>query len=246
MEILPARLEHLDGVRRIAVEYGNLDDWGRPDYLDLELEEQGLWVAVERGDVVGFVGLLRRGRLVHLGDLFVMRGRLGEGIGRRLLEAALPEGGVRTTLASRDERALPLYVRFGLRPIAPVLYLEGSLAEGGDVERVPVEELPAPDRRPQLRLLADAGAHGLIRGDAWCAARPARDAVWLGPGEGGADDVLAFAASAERVLVGLPGPHPAVPPLLERGFRIADVDTFMASELDAWELERYFPGPDLG
>jgi hypothetical protein len=35
-------------------------------------------------------------------------------------------------------------------------------------------------------------------------------------------------------------------PLLGAGFRVADLDFFMASELDAWALERYFPGPDLG
>lgn len=246
MEILEARLEHLDEVRRIADAYGNLDDWGRPDYLDLELRERGLWVAVERGDVVGFAGLLRRGRLVHLGDLFVAPGRLGEGIGGRLLEASLPDEGVRTTLASRDERALPLYAHFGLRPIAPVLYLEGSLDAGGEVERVAVEDLPPRDRAGQMRLLAEAGAHGLVRGRAWTAVRPAGAACWLGPGEGEADDVLAFAGSVERATIALPGPHPAVPPLLAAGFRVADIDTFMASELDAWALERYFPGPDLG
>jgi hypothetical protein len=69
---------------------------------------------------------------------------------------------------------------------------------------------------------------------------------WLGPGEGGPDDVLAFVASVDRAIVALAGPHPAVLPLLGAGFRVADLDFFMASELDAWALERYFPGPDLG
>jgi GNAT superfamily N-acetyltransferase len=247
MEILEARLEHLDGVRRIADAYGNLDDWGRPDYLDLELRERGLWVAVERGDVVGFAGWLRRGWLVHLGDLFVDPKRLGEGIGRRLLEASLPGDGVVTTLASRDERALPLYARFGLRPIAPVLYLEGSFEAEGEVERVPVEDLPAPDRPDQLRLLAETGGHGLVREGAWVAVRPTPGGgAWLGPGESGADDVLAFAGSVERAKVTLPGPHPAVPPLLAAGFRVTDIDFYMASELDAWALDRYFPAADLG
>jgi GNAT superfamily N-acetyltransferase len=246
MEIPQARVEHLDDVRRIANAYGNLASWGRPDYLDLELRERGLWVAIERGDVVGFAGVLRRGDLVHLNDLFVRPGRLGEGIGRRLLEASFPVEGLRTTTASKDERALPLYTRFGMRPIAPLLYLVGSLDGGGEVERVPVEDVPAPDRPGQLRLLAEVGSHGLVRGRAWTAVRPAGDASWLGPGEGGGDEVLAFAASVERAKIALPGPHPAVPPLLAAGFRVADQDTYMASELDAWELERYFPAPELG
>jgi len=127
-----------------------------------------------------------------------------------------------------------------------VLYLEGSLDADVEVVRVPIQDLPAPDRPGQLRLLAEAGGHGLTRGSAWTAARPAGDTWWLGPGEGGADDVLAFAASVERTTVALPGPHPAVLPLLAAGFRVEDVDFFMASELDAWPLERYFPGPDLG
>jgi hypothetical protein len=123
-----------------------------------------------------------------------------------------------------------------------VLYLEGSLAPSGEVERVPAQELPAADRPAQLRLLADAGGHGLRRGAAWCAVH----ASWLGPGEGDADDVLAFAGATTTAKLALPGPHPAVPPLLAAGFRITDVDTFMASELDAWDLQRYWPAPDVG
>ena len=62
------------------------------------------------------IGIQGRG---FLGSLFVRNDLRGRGVGRTLLEAILSDASGRATFASSDPRALPLYVRFGMRPITP-------------------------------------------------------------------------------------------------------------------------------
>jgi GNAT superfamily N-acetyltransferase len=285
LRIERAEEEHLDGVRAIAASYGNLDEWrGRPDALDFELHEGALWVALEDGAVAGYAGVVRHGQIAHLADLFVARDRLGRGIGRRLLDATLPPDGVRIAFASGDERALPLYVRAGLRPLAPLLYLEGAPAVAG-VEGAPAvagvepsahpaaraePSAPAPARaaladvadrdaiasgreRPELlAFLEQAGAYALAgeRPGAYAVVRPAPAGAWLGPAAADAGELLAFAAAAAAAhgsaRLALCGPHPALAPLLARGFRLLGSDTYMASHPDALDMETYLPEADLG
>ena len=262
MRIERAGPEHLDGVRAIAAGYGNLDEWpGRPDALDFELREGALWVAHEDGAVRGFAGVMRHGAVAHLADMFVARDRLGQGIGRRLLEAALPPDGVRITFASGDPRALPLYVRAGLRPLAPLLYLQGTGAAGAAVPpvRVAATEVAERDagasgrRRPELLLfLAEAGAYALLgeRPGAYAVVRP----VPAAPGSGRLRRTPAScspspprrARPTAACRLALCGPHPALAPLLAAGFRVTGADTYMASHPDALDLLTYLPEVDLG
>ena len=94
-------------------------------------------VLAENGDeVVGFAGVYDHGDLTYLADAFVHPDRVGRGIGRAILEAILSDSAVRATFASSDPRALPLYARFGMRPIMPLLYLSGT-AEA--VNRIPLD-----------------------------------------------------------------------------------------------------------
>jgi GNAT superfamily N-acetyltransferase len=243
------------GVRTIATGYGNLGEWpARPDYLDFELDRSALWVACDADGVAGFAGVLVDGDYAHLADAFVRRDALGRGIGRALLDAALPRSGTRVTFASRDERALPLYVRAGLQPLAPLLYLGGTIAGGGTAERVEPAALAVRDaaasgraRPAALDFLARAGAYGLAAGDrAYAIVRDGH----IGPAAGDATEILAFAAAASAahgtVQLALPGPHPAVAPLLEAGLRVSDLDTYMASRPGVHDLTRYIPDPDLG
>jgi GNAT superfamily N-acetyltransferase len=261
MQVERARPEHLDGVRAIAAAYGNLDDWpGRPDPLDFELRAGTLWVARDGDAVVGYAGLVRHGEISHLADLFVARDRLGAGIGRRLLQAALARDGVRITFASGDPRALPLYVRAGLRPLAPLLYLEGALrAEAAGPRRVAVDAVAGRDavasgrERPDvLAFLAETGAYALAgaRPGAYAVVRPAPGGAWLGPAAADADELLAFvgAATAEhaRARLAVCGPHPALAPLIGAGFRVLAADTYMASRPGVLDMERYLPHVDLG
>ena len=86
-------------------------------------------VAVDSEDVVGFGATIDAGASVHLADLFVRADRLGQGIGRPLLDAVFSGADRRSTFASDDPRAMPLYVRAGMRPWWASLYVEGP-AEG--------------------------------------------------------------------------------------------------------------------
>src|SRR5215217_3394162 len=282
MRIERAAAEHLAGVRAIAASYGNLDEWPEhPDVLDFELGKGALWLAHARGAVVGYAGVVRHGEIAHLADLFVARDRLGHGIGGALLDAALPRDGVRTTFASGDERALPLYVRAGLRPFAPLLYLgrrDGAAPAGAarppaaaaagaaapspaadGFERAPAAAVAARDAaasrrdRPDLLAFLEAAhAYALIgrRPGCYAVVRPAPAGAWVGPAAAGAAELLAVAdavlAAHGGVRLALGGAHPALAPLLARGFRILGSDTYMASHDGVVDLHEYLPEPDLG
>jgi GNAT superfamily N-acetyltransferase len=248
---------------------------GFPEALDayyLHLIAYGEFVvADDAGTVAGFAAAIDSGRGVHLADLFVLRERRGGGIGRRLLESVLDERWPRTTFSSDDPRAMPLYVRMGMRPLWPNLYL------AGDARRLP----PAP---PSLRVEAVGAAQvaGLER--EWTGIdRPVQHEYWAGQpaavplvvhdGErpvaagharsrlrgGGrwmnaflvAPDVpphdptlaaIGWSADAEgRIGTCVLGPHPIVPTLVEAGFRIVDRDTFQASDPTLVDPERILP-----
>jgi GNAT superfamily N-acetyltransferase len=260
-----AGADDVPGIRAVAESYATLDEWpGRPDYLDFELEQGALWVAVEEDQVVGFAGVLAQPRSAHLGDLFVRADRRGQGIGGMLLKASLPSDGDRTVFASADPHALPLYARFGLRPIAPLLYLVGDraaadrLAPGPAPVRRAASALLETDaaacgraRAAELAFLERAGAYGLALPGAYAVVRPVDGAgAWIGPASADGPELLALvaAAAAEHgtVKLALFGPHPALEPLLAAGFRVDDADIYMASELDAVDTLGYVPSPALG
>ena len=75
-------------------------------------------------EVVGLAAVVERSGVTHLADLFVLPDRFGRGIGGRLLAMILGDATRRTTFASSDPRALPLYVRNGMIPWWPNLYLD--------------------------------------------------------------------------------------------------------------------------
>jgi GNAT superfamily N-acetyltransferase len=234
-------------------------------------------VAEAGGTVVGFGATNRAGPITHLTDLFVDRGRQGQGIGRALLAAVFGDARDRTTFASADPRALPAYVRAGMRPWWPSLYLEVG-------ERA-LAQLGLLPGGAELALLdpAAAGRAGLALGDAdratdydhWArrpggilfelrrdgrpAAVGAAATRLRAPGAqllrlriaSGVDPVAAVLATlgavGERLgppaALALPGPHPALRPLLEAGARIVDRDTFMASSPGLVDPERLLPHP---
>jgi GNAT superfamily N-acetyltransferase len=240
----------LGGVRAVAAAHDLLGDWPEPpDWLDFLARTGELWVAREDGDVAAFAGVVRANGVAHLTDLFVAPDRLGGGLGRTLLAAAFPAEGPRTTFASSDPRAVALYVRAGLRPLAPMLYLAGTPLGGVEVERVAVAELDLPPR-DVLAFLDEAGAYGLVTAEGAGVVRPVPGGARLGParGDGMAIRALAGAAAAVHgsVKLTLPGPHPALPLLLEAGMHITDADTAMASAPGLLDLVRAVPDADLG
>lgn len=250
MQTSRATAADVDGARAVAAAHDLLGDWPRrPDWLDFLARTGQLWVACEDGAVTAFAGVVHDDGVAHLTDLFVAPDRLGTGIGRALLASAFPVAGPRTTFASSDPRAVALYVRAGLRPFAPMLYLAGTPLPGAEVERVAVAALDLP--RPAVTAFLDeAGAYGLVTEEGAGIVRPVPGGARLGParGDGCAIRALAGAAAAVHgsVKLTLPGPHPALPLLLEAGMRITDADTAMASQPGLLDLVRGIPDADLG
>jgi GNAT superfamily N-acetyltransferase len=129
--------DDLPAIREILAAHGNdgaivVADIVGP-YIRHLIARGGARVAVEDGAVVGFGATVDTGRAVHLADLFMRPDRIGQGIGRPLLAAVFGDAERRTTFASDDPRALPIYVRAGMLPLWASLYVEG-----------PAARLPAP------------------------------------------------------------------------------------------------------
>ncbi len=148
-------------VRAISAAYDNLRPWPeRPDFLDHEFREGRMAVAEWNGEVVAFGGTFDRGDVVYLADLFVRPDFVGHGAGSGILEALFDRGEVRLTAASGDPRALPLYARFGMRPLMPALYLHGDAGATASLD-APTEAL-AP-AAPEVIARIDAEVSGRPR-----------------------------------------------------------------------------------
>jgi GNAT superfamily N-acetyltransferase len=239
-----------------------------------------LLVAEREGAIAGFAGLIRRGRLAFLTDLFVRPDIQSAGIGGALLGRILPrQGYTLATLSSRDFRALALYVRTGMRPRWPNFWLR---AESSHIGKLPgdVQMRAAEPGDPELTRW-DAEVSGRERPDDLAywerdrAAAPfwferagrrvgygyvqqgSEESLWfpeaytIGPvGAASPDDargcvVAAVAWARERsplVRLGVPGPHPALPVLLDAGFRITDIETFLTSDsVGVPDVTRHLP-----
>jgi GNAT superfamily N-acetyltransferase len=220
-------------------------------------------VAVDGDAVVGFGASVEAGPITHLADLFVDPGRHGGGIGRTLLAAVMPADRPRTTFASADPRAVPIYARSGMRPSWPLLYLEGDprrLPAAADLpaaETVPLEAFTKIHRdltgvaRPDLDryqsglpgaatiVARDGGsvvAAGVVRNLRVRTARALdRLVITAEATEADATRILlaairAAAVEGQPVDVLVPGPNPALPVLLDAGFRMLDRDIYCESE----------------
>ncbi len=289
----------MPGVREVATHFELLDDWaGMPDFLDAERAFGTLLVGEVDGRVVGFGGVLRRGEVSHLGDLFVLPEHQSSGIGRTILSRLLPSDTPRVTFASDDPRALGLYIRQGMRPVCPLIYLTFSPPEDSgprgpeardaeasaglavrDAEapggRGPVDGTRAEVGEPSgmrevVKLDARisggdragalswyAGLPGVtlhVTGGGYAFARETGEDLEVGPVGGDTPqdcaDALFTAVAAhpgvDEVQVAVPGVHPLLPQLLEAGWEIDDMDTFMSTDPGLVRLDRYLPHTDLG
>jgi GNAT superfamily N-acetyltransferase len=159
--VRPATDADQPAVRAISAAYDNLRPWPeRPDFLDHEFREGRMAVAEWNGEVVAFGGTFDRGDVVYLADLFVRPDFVGHGAGSAILEALFDRGEVRLTAASGDPRALPLYARFGMRPLMPALYLYASAGMVRALESGPEELASAP---PDVIAAIDAEVCGRPR-----------------------------------------------------------------------------------
>ena len=231
-------------------------------------------VTVEDERVVAFGAVADAGVAHHLADLFVAPDRLGRGIGRPLLAALFGDAPRRTTFASGDPRALPLYVRAGMVPLWPLIGLRGA-----------ADSVPEPE--PGIEVVgAEAGELSALEA-AWSGhGRPIDHAYWGAAAdsdpflvlEWGRPVALGYARARQsapvRVVarlvvrqdadpvgpalaaircagggglvdVGVPGPSPVLPVLLRAGFRIDERDTFMASDATLVDPARLIPDGGL-
>lgn len=186
-------------------------------------------------------------------------------------EASTP----RMTFSSQHLHALPLYTSAGLDAWWPLLYLTGDVravppSSGWTVERSSSDEISAYEstwtgvdrsadhrawtRRPNGMALVAALDHqpvaaGSVAGEGvgfgvvHLASDPrlvdtqARDSVMA---------VLAALETADgRAHVCLPAPHPAVRALLAAGWRITEMDVYMATHADLLDPKRAVPSPAL-
>jgi GNAT superfamily N-acetyltransferase len=276
--IRPAGLDDVAEIRSLLTEHHNDGPHPTVDivgpYLRHLIATARALVAVDDGGVAGFGATVATGTGRHLTDLFVRTDRLGKGIGRPLLDAVFGDDWPRTTFASDDPRALPIYIRAGLVPLWPSLYLTGAATGLPDAEdEMTVESADAivladlerdwsgADRSidhafwasqadPDSFVVVDASGivaagHararqiGTDRALDRLVIRPDRDP--LGP----IVAALRRAARGGRVRACLPGPNPAVRPLLEAGFHIEDRDTYMASRPDLVDPGRLLPNPGM-
>jgi GNAT superfamily N-acetyltransferase len=222
------------------------------------------WVAESDGDAVGYARSMRRGDTRELTEFFVLPEAAGRGLGRLLLEAALPDGEAahRMIIATPDVSAQARYLRAGFRTHGVVADLRGS----PDPTPVPTDLVARPidvaDPR-DLDALAELDTrllHGRRDADQrWFAAhrtgrlflRDGRPAGygwagwWAGPVAAlDAHDLPAMLAMLEEVAaqdgreeIGWQVPQtaqPAVQHLLSRGYRLDPFPTFLMSD-----------GPDL-
>ncbi|WP_329250255.1 GNAT family N-acetyltransferase [Actinoallomurus sp. NBC_01490] len=246
-----------DGDLRAIAEIALANDDGDgadPRYV-AHLRAHGRFLVAATDETVGgYCAVRHLGGLTLLCDLFVDPARHGGGTGRRLLDAAFDADGERSTFASRDPRAMSLYVRYGMVPRWPLLYLEGTTSfdgpAGGGVRAEAVSvavaaaaerELNGRDRSADYAFwAATPGSTGLLvrDGDAVAAAGIAGpDRLFHLVTADGADPVATLRAAlatftAARVRLCLPGPHPALPLLLDARWRIEDADQHMSSRPD--------------
>jgi GNAT superfamily N-acetyltransferase len=213
--------------------------------------------------------------ITMLCDLFVDPRSHGRGTGQALLAALWEPGTPRMTFSSLHAHALPVYTRAGLDAWWPLLYLGGDVgalprAPGWEVAAASPEEVAAReaewtgiDRSADHRAWAArpggqpvtashsaavlaAGAvagEGAEYGIVHLALSPA-----AGDGEAVAAVMAVLAAlnpSDGRARVCLPGPHPAVRPLLAAGWHVDEMDIFMATDPRLLDPRRAVPSPAM-
>lgn len=250
----------------------------RPPYVEHLLSRPGLRLIVGEleGRVAGVAGSIEVGdpRRRFLTDLYVAPGVQSKGLGRQVLAAVLDGATERMTFSSSDPRALASYIRDGMRPWWPLLYLEtdagplGGASPGDEARPADVAETTrlsrdwtGIDRTADFAFYASlpdaAGFVISLDGEdaavGWARRELAEPGRWLDHASfaPGADPVraaftiLRAAGAGDRIGAAVPGPHPAVARLLDAGVRIGDTDTFCATDRDLLDPTTIFPSPGM-
>ena len=251
----------------------------RPPYVEHLLSRPGLRLIVGEidGRVAGLAGSIEFGvpDRRFLTDLYVEPGLQSKGLGRQVLAAVMDGATERMTFSSSDPRALASYIRNGMRPWWPLLYLETDPGPLASSPSPGIESRPADvpetarlsrawtgiDRTADFAFYASlpeaAGLVITLDGEeaaiGWARRELAEAGRWLDHASfaPGADPVraafaiLRAAGAGDRVGAAVPGPHPAVAGLLHAGVRIGDTDTFCATDRDLLDPTTIFPSPGM-
>ena len=285
MIVRPAKPSDIPAMAAVLEANGETDSWpdvpGRPylEHLVSRPSAQPLAGEVD-GVVVGWGASIEVGgpRRRFITDLFIDPAQQSKGVGRAVLAQLVDGAEQRFTFSSDDPRALGAYIRAGMRPWWPVLYMTVSgaalreVGEGAGAESVTAERLDAAgtarwseawtgmDRRADFEydarlpeatgwLIREGGEPAAI---AW--SRRRRDGsgralvhATIAPSAGPLAVTLAAlraaAAGSASLSCTIPGPHPAVPWLLDHGARIVDRDTYCATDAGLLDPERILPDP---
>jgi hypothetical protein len=274
----PATLDDVPEIRSILAEHGNDGPHPTVDIVGPYVRHlilTGRSLVVDEGSrLLAFGATVATGNGRHLTDLFVRTDHLGGGLGRPLLDALFDGAWPRTTFASDDPRAMPIYIRAGMAPLWTCLYLLGTIDQVPDADGRLTAESADSDRLAELERtwtgrdrLADhrfwasqaeadpfvvledgeivAGGYGRARQRG---PERALDRLVIRPDREPLGPIVAALRRTARsgpVLACLPGPNAAVRPLLEAGFRLQDRDTYMASEPDLVDPARLLPNPGM-
>jgi GNAT superfamily N-acetyltransferase len=232
-------------------------------------------LAVEDDAIIGMAGSMAidsaGGRF--LSDLFVHPDRQDRGAGGELLAAAFDGATERMTFSSADPRALAMYIRAGLRPWWPCLYVEvpaRALADADPAFTSQPADTAATARWSKTWTGMDRAADfahyaglpegrghivqegGEVAAIVWSNRRRTRpdramDHISIAPNADPRRATLAALTAAirtaESIVATIPGPHPATGWLLDRGARILDRDTFCATDPGLLDPERILPNP---
>ena len=244
-----------EAVARISALNGqpDSDSGADPAYLAHVGEAGTVLVAVaEHDEVVAWGASTATGWGDLLTDLFVHPDWHGRGLGTAVLGHLWPpETGEqpRFTFSSWHAHALPLYARAGLVPSWPLLYLSGDPTRLQGTPANVVRQKAASAATTELLITgfdrtATYAYWGRRRQAAGFAVYEGSDLVAAGIGspaelihlacapEADASSAVVAALRARdgtHVTICLPGPHPALLPLLSAGFRVVDHDVHMAS-----------------
>jgi len=115
--------------------------WARIEHL-IATDPGGAWLAVDREQPIGVALAIRREAVWGLSMLVVAPGTQGQGVGRRLLEAAFDygkEADAGIILSSQDPRAVRRYSRLGFE-LRPAVSATGVVRREGVVQPARVRE----------------------------------------------------------------------------------------------------------
>lgn len=273
MDIRTATADDLDAIVDIASIIDPPADGADLDvaYYEHLLRHGHVSVAEASDIVVGYAATVEVDGSRHLSDLFLHVDARGGGIGRALLEEvwdADPRSVPRQTFASLHPAALPLYVRAGMVPRWPLLYLHGS-AGTLPAAQLSVEAIdPAAaagherewlgwDRRVEYGYWArrrGARTFAVLDGDVpiavGCTVQH-RSVHTLGRLVSADSSVMREVLAAaghwcgDDLLLSAPGVSPVVPMLVDAGWRVVEHDLYCASAPGLVDADRLLPHPGL-